>query len=91
MAEGINVRLSGKLQDFVKSQSDPVGGTFSSASEYIRHLIRQHYEESQETCWNELNRHLTPGLEANEEDFVETSAENIISEAKRRKALANAT
>ncbi|MDF1812376.1 MAG: hypothetical protein P1V20_09180 [Verrucomicrobiales bacterium] len=91
MAEGINVRLTGKLQDFVKTQSDPEVGTFSSASEYIRHLIREHYEQSQEHGWETLKSHLEPGLNAKEEEFVETSAEDIISEARKRKALADAS
>lgn len=91
MAEGINVRLTGKLQDFVKAQSDPEAGTFSSASEYIRHLIREHYEQSQEHCWNDLKSQLNPGLAANEDEFAETSAEDIISEGRKRKALVDAS
>jgi hypothetical protein len=35
MAEGVNVRLSGKLQEFVRLKSAPDKGGFSSASEYI--------------------------------------------------------
>ena len=91
MAEGINVRLTGKLQDFVKTQSDSEVGTFSSASEYIRHLIREHYEQSKEQNWEELKSHLELGLNAKEEEFLDTSAEDIISEARKRKTLANAS
>ena len=91
MAEGINVRLTGKLQDFVKAQSDPEMGTYSSASEYIRHLIREQYEQSQVQSWNELKHHLEPGLNAGEEEFVETSANDIISEARKRKTTEDAS
>ena len=41
MAEGVNVRLTGPLQEFVRQKSDPEKGLFSSASEYIRDLIGQ--------------------------------------------------
>ncbi|MCS1410572.1 MAG: hypothetical protein M2R45_03767 [Verrucomicrobia subdivision 3 bacterium] len=44
MPGGINVRLPGRLQEFVKLKSDPKLGSFSSASEYIRDLIRHNYE-----------------------------------------------
>ncbi|MEO0414414.1 MAG: type II toxin-antitoxin system ParD family antitoxin [Verrucomicrobiota bacterium] len=85
MAEGINVRLTGKIQDFVKSQSDPNIGKFNSSSEFVRHLIRRAYEESQDTKVDSLFEELEFGLNADESAFIPTQAEDIISEAKARK------
>lgn len=84
MAEGINVRLSGKLQEFVKSQSDPENGKFNSSSEYIRHLIRNHYEETQERAMEALVRELDFGLRSEESAFIETSAADILDRARNR-------
>ena len=86
MAEDVNVRLSGRLKDFVKSQVTP-GGLYESASKYVRNLIRQDFESTEKRKWNNLLSELTPGLEADEEDCKEVLAKDVIERCKKRKAL----
>ena len=86
MSEGINVRLPGKLQEFVKRKSDPDHGFFSSASEYIRDLVRHDFEIDERRKWDALKQELGPGQVAEESEFRPVSAEQVIAEAKRRKA-----
>ena len=86
MSEGINVRLPGQLQEFVKEKSDPVHGAFSSASEYIRDLIRHDFDAEQERKWKSLKQELSEGMKASAEEFHLLEAKDIISEAKRNKA-----
>lgn len=91
MAEGLNVRLTGRLQKFVKLKSDPEQGLFSSASEYIRDLIRHDYEQEESRKWHALEQELSAGLAAEESEFLISDASSIIAEAKRRRAEANDT
>ena len=89
MSEGINVRLPGRLQDFVREKSDPVHGAFSSASEYIRDLIRHDYDAEEERKWNTLKQELSEGLKASSEEFLLLEAKDIIAEAKRKRTSAH--
>lgn len=82
----MNVRLTGKLQDFVKRRTDSDRGVFSSASEYIRDLIRHDFEKEECRKWTALKEEVAAGLEADESEFIATDASGIIVEAKRRKA-----
>ncbi len=86
MSEGINVRLPGRLQAFVKEKSDPEKGSFSSASEYIRDLIRHDYEAEENRKWDGLHRELAPGMAANPSEFVEMDAADVIAEARRQRS-----
>jgi len=86
MSEGINVRLPGRLQEFVKEKSNPVNGAFSSASEYIRDLIRHDYEADQNRKWEALHLEVSEGMKASAEDFQLLEAGDIISEAKQKRA-----
>ena len=89
MAEGINVRFAGALQQFIHER---IGGTglYSSASEYIRDLVRRDYEQEQEKKWAWLRNELTPGVQADESQFIPLDAEAVIKKAKaRRKAHAS--
>lgn len=83
MAEGVNVRLSGPLKKYVQSQISP-SGLYESASEYVRTLIRQDYEKSEEQKWDRLIGELTPGLEADVSEFNEVSAEEVINRNRAR-------
>ena len=83
MAEGVNVRLSGPLKKYVQEQVSPIG-LYESASEYVRTLIRQDYEKSQEKKWDRLISELTPGLEADVSEFKEVSAQDVINRNKAR-------
>ena len=85
MAEGINVRLPGRLQEFVNAKSDPERGCFSSASEYIRDLIRRDYELEEQRKWDALKSEILPGFQADPSEFVSLSAPDIIASAKKRR------
>ncbi len=84
MAEGVNVRFAGELDRFVRSRVGE-NGLYSSASEYIRDLVRRDYEQEEERKWAALKAELKAGMEAQEEDFVKLDVEEIIREAKARK------
>lgn len=85
MAEGVNVRLSGRLRRFIEERSGP-NGLYESASEYIRDLVRQDFNQSEQKKWDRLITHLTPGMSADESDFVAFDPEQIIAEARSEKA-----
>jgi antitoxin ParD1/3/4 len=84
MAEGVNVRFAGELDRFVRSRVNE-RGLYSSASEYIRDLVRRDYEQEEEKKWAWLRAELKAGIEADESEFVPLDAEKIIAEAKKRK------
>lgn len=81
MAEGINVRFAGVLQQFIQER---VGtkGLYSSASEYIRDLVRRDFEREEERKWNWLRDELKAGVEADESQFVPLDGEAILQKAK---------
>jgi len=85
MAEGVNVRFAGELQRFIQSR---IGGSglYSSASEYIRDLVRRDYEREEQRKWTSLRGELAPGMAADESAFVPLDIENVIGEARQRRA-----
>jgi antitoxin ParD1/3/4 len=85
MAEGVNVRFAGELQRFIQSRVG-ASGIYASASEYIRDLVRRDYEqeEARKAIW--LRQELKPGLEAKDSEFADLNEDNLISEAKARRA-----
>ncbi len=60
MAEGVNVRITGKLKRFVEEQASP-SGLYESASEYVRDLIRRDYQRQEKRKWSWLMDQLRPG------------------------------
>ncbi len=80
MAEGVNVRLSGPLREFVDYRIGPKG-LYANASEYIRDLVRRDFEHEEGRRWTWLKEQLQPGMEADESEFEALDAEKIISEA----------
>ena len=84
MAEGINVRITGKLRNFITQQTSP-NGLYESASEYVRDLIRRDYERQEERKWRWLMDQIRPGMEADESEFVPLDAEEIIKTARKEK------
>jgi antitoxin ParD1/3/4 len=85
MAEGVNVRITGKLRRFIEEQTSP-NGLYESASEYVRDLIRRDYQRQEERKWSWLKDQLRPGMEAEESEFVPLDPEEIIRAAKKEKA-----
>jgi len=84
MSEGINVRITGKLRSFVESQIGE-SGVYESVSEYVRSLIRQDFEKTENEKWNSLQRQLLPGMQAPDNEFVDFTPEQIKAAARRRK------
>jgi antitoxin ParD1/3/4 len=85
MAEGVNVRITGKLRRFIEEQASP-NGLYESASEYVRDLIRRDYQRQQKRKWSWLMDQLRPGMEAEESEFITLDPEEIINIAKKEKA-----
>lgn len=84
MAEGINVRFSGALQQFIRERVEGTG-LYSSASEYLRDLVRHDFQREEERRWTSLREELRAGLEAGAEQFVPLDAEALIGTAKARR------
>lgn len=84
MAEGVNVRFAGELQNFIQKQIGPKG-LYGSASEYIRDLVRRDYEREEQRKWTLLYRELKPGIDAPEEEFIPLDADQILKEARARR------
>lgn len=84
MAEGINVRFAGTLQQFIHQR---VGGSglYSSASEYIRDLVRRDYEKEEERKSEWLREQLRAGASADESEFIPLDADELLQKAKARK------
>ena len=85
MAEGVNVRITGKLRRFVEEQASS-NGLYESASEYVRDLIRRDYKRQEERKWSWLMDQLRSGMEADGSEFVPLDPEDIIKAAKKEKA-----
>ena len=85
MAEGVNVRITGKLRKFIEEQAGS-NGLYESASEYVRDLIRRGYQKQVERKWSWLMVQLRPGMQADESEFVPLDPEEIIKAAKKEKA-----
>ncbi|MFA6271206.1 MAG: type II toxin-antitoxin system ParD family antitoxin [Candidatus Paceibacterota bacterium] len=88
MAEGINVRFAGALQQFIHERVQG-SGLYGSASEYIRDLVRRDYEREDARKWEWLRDELSGGIKADESQFVLLNAESVLRKVKaRRKAHA---
>lgn len=84
MAEGINVRFAGTLQNFIRERVESCG-LYNSASEYIRDLVRRDYEQTQADKWNRLRDELKAGLQADRSEFKALDAETVIRKARARR------
>jgi Arc/MetJ-type ribon-helix-helix transcriptional regulator len=82
VSEHVNVRITGYLRDHLNQQIGSVG-LYENASEYIRDLIRRDLKDRQE-AWRWLEENLENGLQAEEGSFLKISAEEIITDAKKR-------
>lgn len=84
MAESVNVRISGKLKNFIMQQVG-FGGMYESASEYVRDLIRKDYDQKEKTKWDMLYKQLESGMNANKNEFETFNPDEIITLAKKEK------
>ena len=86
MAEGVNVRFTGELQRFIQERTGD-SGLYSSASEYIRDLVRRDYLREEQRKWHWLRNELRPGMEASESEFEPLDVDSLLSEAKDRRRM----
>jgi len=84
MAEGINVRFAGNLQQFIHQRVSG-SGLYSSASEYIRDLVRRDYEREEERKSAWLREELMAGAQADESQFIPLDGEALLTKAKARR------
>lgn len=83
--KSVNVSISGAEKEYLDQQVSPKG-SYSDADEYIRELIRKDKksrEEALDWLWDEL----TPGLLADDSEFIEVSAEDVIARNRERHGL----
>ena len=82
-SENVNVRVTGELRAHLQRQ---VGthGLYENASEYIRDLIRRDLKSRNE-AWEWLRKELEPALRANESEYIEVKAKDVIARNKKRK------
>ncbi|RYD34739.1 MAG: type II toxin-antitoxin system ParD family antitoxin [Verrucomicrobiaceae bacterium] len=85
MAEGINVRFAGRLQRFIEARTGS-NGTYQSASEYIRDLVRHDFEREYESQKEALYQELKAGAAAPVSGFLPLDVEDVIRDAKMRRA-----
>jgi len=84
MAEArINTRLPKQLADYVNEICGP-HGFYETASEFVRELIRQHYEKNEQYKWQALNMKLAPGANANISEFEVVNPEEQLKQFKTR-------
>ena len=75
----LNVSLPDQLKIWVTQQVD--GGQYSSASDYLRDLIREDIRH-QEQGMRWLANHLKPLTETPEDQFVSVSADDVKTQAR---------
>lgn len=80
----LNISLPDQLKDWVSQQI--TAGHYSSASDYLRDLIRND-KRRQEQSMKWLGEHLEPLLDTPEEAFTEISAADIKSRARAKRQI----
>jgi Arc/MetJ-type ribon-helix-helix transcriptional regulator len=68
--------VSGKLHAHIEQQVGE-SGLYENASEYIRSLIRRDLQ-THDDAWDWLRRHLEPAMRADENEFIEATAADVI-------------
>ena len=69
----LNISLPDQLREWVKTQIST--GQYSSASDYLRDLIRQDVRAHQGDTW--LNNHIQERLETADDSYVQSSADDV--------------
>ena len=76
----LTVRLSGDLKDFVMREID--GGSYESADEYIRDLLRRRREETEYWSFEETKAELQRAFSAPRERYAPVTREDIFASYK---------
>ncbi len=79
----INTRLPQQLASYVDEICGP-HGLYETASEFVRELIRQHYEKSELHKWQNLNSKLAPGANADISEFEQVNPDEQLKQFKNR-------
>lgn len=77
----LNVSIPEQLREWVKTQVET--GKYSSASDYLRDLIRTD-KRNQEEHWDWLAKQLQPLVDTPDEKFIRTSAEDVKQRARQK-------
>ena len=77
----LNVSLPDQLRSWVGEQV--AEGRYSSASDYLRDLIRTD-QRVQQQHWQWLQSHLQPLMDTPESEFVTTSADDVKTRMHRK-------
>lgn len=81
MTTTMTVRVSGELSKYVAEQIGSAG-VYESTSEYIRTLIRQDKENTEQQAFKRLQAELQLAFSATDDDFIELSAEEFFARNK---------
>jgi len=79
----INTRLPDQLAEYVEEICGQ-HGFYETASEFVRDLIREHYEKAQQQKWQDLLAKLAPGANADENEFKPVNPTEQIAAFKER-------
>ncbi len=82
-SENVSIRVTGELRAHLQQQVG-IHGLYQNASEYIRDLIRRDLKSRNE-AWEWLRKELEPALRANESEYIEVKAKDVIARNKKRK------
>ena len=77
----LNVSLPDQLRDWVSSQVK--AGIYSSASDYMRDLIRSD-KRQKEQDWKSLSDHLQPLVNTPDDQFVTVSATDVKARMRQK-------
>lgn len=77
----LNVSLPDQLRDWVSDQVK--AGEYSSASDYMRDLIRSD-KRSKEHGWELLSEHLRPLVNTPDDQFIEVSSADVKARMRRK-------
>lgn len=80
----LNVRVTGALADYVRSQVED--GDYENVSEYVRDLIRREKKAAEDADFEHLKAELKAAFAVPEEEYVTAGASDIIKSAKARRA-----
>jgi Arc/MetJ-type ribon-helix-helix transcriptional regulator len=79
----INTRLPDQLAEYVAEVCGNQG-FYETASEFVRDLIREHYEKAQTQKWQNLLAKLAPGANAGIEEFHQIDPAEQLASFKER-------